>query len=92
MSLHFTADECAYMDYLDNLYDAPDYGLLSRKGDPVGFEVGMNEWLAEQEHEREQEARARRTAALEEASEKAATIARQAHQQINKTYQELEES
>lgn len=37
-----------YMDYLDGLYDAPDYGLLVFKGDPTAFEVGRHEWQATQ--------------------------------------------
>jgi len=36
-----------YIDYLDGLYDAPDYGLLMFKGDPTAFEIGKNEWLSE---------------------------------------------
>jgi len=46
---HFTQEEIDYMDYLEEIYDAPNYGLLYRKGDPIAFEVGMNEWLAEEE-------------------------------------------
>ncbi len=50
---YFTADEQRYMDYLDDLTDelpgGYTFGLLLRKGDPVAFEIGMNEWLAEQE-------------------------------------------
>jgi len=46
---YFTQDETDYMDYLEEIYDAPDYGLLYRKGDPIAFEIGMNEWLAEKE-------------------------------------------
>lgn len=38
-------DDVAYMEYLDGLYDAPDYGLLSFKGDPTAFEMGKREWL-----------------------------------------------
>jgi hypothetical protein len=33
-------DDLSYMDYLDNIYDAPDYGLLLFKGDPIAFEQG----------------------------------------------------
>ena len=47
MSEHFTSDETKYMDYLETIYDCPDYGLLLRKGDPIAFEIGMNEWLNE---------------------------------------------
>jgi hypothetical protein len=36
--------DISYMDYLDNLYDAPDYGLLLFKGDPTAFELGKEEW------------------------------------------------
>ena len=36
--------DLAYMEYLDNLYDAPDYGLLLFKGDPTAFELGKEEW------------------------------------------------
>lgn len=46
---HFTSDEIRYMDYLDGIFDAPNYGLLYRKGDPIAFEIGMNEWLREQD-------------------------------------------
>lgn len=42
-----TEDDCAYMEYLDDLYDAPDYGLLMFKGDPDAFNIGRDEWLAE---------------------------------------------
>ena len=49
--IHFTEDEIRYMDYLEGIYDAPNYGLLYRKGDPIAFEVGMGEWLAETEEE-----------------------------------------
>ena len=51
MSNYFTYDELKYMDYLEGIYDAPNYALLFRKGDPVGFEVAMNEWLENQEEE-----------------------------------------
>ena len=44
---HFTKEETDYMDYLEELYDAPNYGLLYRKGDPIAFEIGKNEWLSE---------------------------------------------
>ena len=46
---YFTQDETDYMDYLEEFYDAPDYGLLLRKGDPIAFEIGINEWLAQKE-------------------------------------------
>lgn len=51
---HFTDDEIAYMEYLDEL--APDlpcgsYGLLLRKGDPIAFELGLHEWLDGQKEE-----------------------------------------
>jgi hypothetical protein len=50
--MYFTEDEIAYMDYLDSLYDVPGgYGLLLRKGDPVAFELGLQEWLSEQPRE-----------------------------------------
>ena len=44
---HFTENETAFMRYLEEIYDAPNYGLLFRKGDPIAFEVAMNEWLRE---------------------------------------------
>ena len=45
---HFTEDETAYMEYLDDLYNVPDgYGRLLFNGDPIAFQVGMNEWLRE---------------------------------------------
>lgn len=47
-SSNFTEDERDYMDYLEDVYDAPDYGLLLYKGDPIAFEIGMNEWLQEE--------------------------------------------
>jgi hypothetical protein len=40
-------DDKRYMDHLNYLYDAPDYGLLMFKGDPIAFEIGKNEWLSE---------------------------------------------
>lgn len=46
---HFTQEETDYMDYLEEIYDAPNYGLLYRKGDPIAFEIGMNEWLSQKE-------------------------------------------
>ena len=49
--IHFTSDEIKYMDYLEGIYDCPDYGLLLRKGDPIAFEVGMNDWLNNREFE-----------------------------------------
>tara|TARA_Y100001951_G_C11067965_1_gene144481 strand:+ start:305 stop:478 length:174 start_codon:yes stop_codon:yes gene_type:complete len=49
---YFTKEETAYMDYLENIYDAPNYGLLFRQGDPIGFEIGMNEWLSNIELEK----------------------------------------
>lgn len=42
-------DDIHYMEYLDNLYDAPNYGLLSFKGDPAAFRMGKEEWKAAQE-------------------------------------------
>ena len=49
--IHFTSDEIKYMNYLEGIYDCPDYGLLLRKGDPIAFEVGMNDWLRNREFE-----------------------------------------
>ncbi len=47
---YFTVKETAYMDYLESIYcDAPNYGLLLLKGDPVAFKIGMDEWLARKE-------------------------------------------
>lgn len=44
----FSDDEIAYMEYLDDLYQVPGgYGLLLRKGDPIAFQLGLDEWLAE---------------------------------------------
>ena len=48
--MDFTDDEIKYMDYLEGIYDCPNYGLLLRKGDPIAFEVGINEWLRNQDH------------------------------------------
>ena len=48
---YFTEEESAYMRFLDGIYDAPDYGLLLYKGDPICFEIGMNEWLLNNELE-----------------------------------------
>jgi hypothetical protein len=36
--------DISYMDYLDNHYDAPDYGLLLFKADPTAFELGKEQW------------------------------------------------
>ena len=44
----FTKDECAYMDYLDEVY-CDDYGRLQKLGDPIAFSVGLNEWLRAKE-------------------------------------------
>ena len=45
---NFTEDETAYMEYLDEIHDVPGgYGLLLYNGDPIAFQVGMNEWLRE---------------------------------------------
>ena len=52
---YFTQEEIDYMNHLEEIYDAPNYGLLYRKGDPIAFEVGMNEWLASAEEEEEHE-------------------------------------
>lgn len=40
----FTETEKAYIDYLNELYDNPNYGLLFYKGDPTAFQVGLREW------------------------------------------------
>ena len=48
--MYFTKEETDYMDYLEGIYDAPNYGLLFRKGDPIGFEIGMREWLDRREN------------------------------------------
>jgi len=40
-----TTDEKDYIDYLNSLCDAPDYGLLLFQADPIMFEIGKNEWL-----------------------------------------------
>jgi hypothetical protein len=50
---NFTAEEKAYMDYLDGIFH-PGYGLLVYKGDPIAFEVGMNEHLREKEYRDEE--------------------------------------
>jgi hypothetical protein len=44
-----------YMDYLDECYDAPSYGLLMFKGDPTAFSIGKAEWLAEEDEEEDGE-------------------------------------
>tara|TARA_R100001082_G_C4240056_1_gene106948 strand:- start:41 stop:202 length:162 start_codon:yes stop_codon:yes gene_type:complete len=51
---YFTKEETAYMDYLEGIYDAPNYGILFRQGDPIGFEIGMNEWLLNNESDQEE--------------------------------------
>ena len=46
---HFTPEERAYMDHLDEIYpDLPygGFGLLVKKGDPIAFEIGIGEWCA----------------------------------------------
>ncbi len=49
--MEFTAEEKEFMDYLDELFDVPGgYGLLLKKGDPIAFQVGMNEYFANQEY------------------------------------------
>ena len=42
----FTENERAYVDYLDEIY-CDDYGRLQKLGDPIAFNVGLNEWLRE---------------------------------------------
>lgn len=49
----YSEEENAYMEYLDEVY-GPGYGLLLYKGDPIAFEVGMEEWLLENQIEEEQ--------------------------------------
>jgi len=43
-----TKEEHKYAEYLTELYDAPDYGFLLYKGDPIQFDVGFHEWEREQ--------------------------------------------
>ena len=38
--------EREYMEYLDEIF-CEGYGLLLAKGDPIAFEIGFNEWEAE---------------------------------------------
>lgn len=38
-------EESQYMEYLDEVYNLEGYGLLLKKGDPIAFEVGFNEWV-----------------------------------------------
>ena len=49
------AEDAAYAEYLDNLVDelpgGQSYGVLLYKGDPVGFAMGKQEWLDEQEED-----------------------------------------
>ncbi len=41
-----TENERNYMEYLDELVNAPiSYGLLLFKGDPIAFRLGCQEWL-----------------------------------------------
>lgn len=40
----FTPEERAYMNYLNELYGIPNYGLLFYKGDPIAFQIGLREW------------------------------------------------
>jgi len=44
-------EDLAFMDQLDDLYPAPDYGLLLFKGDPAAFRIGKEEWITQQSHE-----------------------------------------
>jgi hypothetical protein len=49
-----SADDLAYMDYLDDLAELPgghSFGQLLFKGDPVAFRMGLAEWLEEQSAE-----------------------------------------
>ena len=50
----WTQEEIEFMDYLDDVYpDLPcgGFGLLLAKGDPMAFQVGLNEWEANKEAE-----------------------------------------
>ena len=42
-----TEDQRAYILYLNETCNCDSYGLLMFKGDPIAFEVGLNEWLRE---------------------------------------------
>lgn len=49
----WTTEEIEYMDYLDEVYpDLPcgGLGLLLIKGDPIAFQVGLDEYLANKEN------------------------------------------
>jgi hypothetical protein len=40
-------EETEYMEYLSETVGVDNYGLLMYKGDPIQFQVGLNEWLRE---------------------------------------------
>ena len=45
----WTQEECSYMDYLDEVYPGLPLGgagLLIAKGDPIAFQVGLQDWQA----------------------------------------------
>ena len=47
----YTEEEKEYMNYLDDLVDIPEtmpyYGPLLYRGDPVAFQIGLQEYFAE---------------------------------------------
>jgi hypothetical protein len=58
MNANWTQEEQEYMDYLDDIYPGlpcGGAGLLIAKGDPTAFEVGLGEFRARVNHEKEEE-------------------------------------
>lgn len=52
--MNWTQEEKDYMDYLDDV-NCEGYGLLLGKGDPIAFQVGLNEWLMEIKNDKSQD-------------------------------------
>lgn len=50
--MNFTDEELEYMRDIDEM-QGDGQGLLLYKGDPIAFEVGLNEYFAEKEFENE---------------------------------------
>ena len=44
--MYISEDKKQYMIYLDEIHGG-GYGLLLYKGDPIAFEIGLNEYLRE---------------------------------------------
>lgn len=43
----FTEEENEYMEFLDEVFGVEGIGLLTAKGDPIAFQVGLNEFQRE---------------------------------------------